>query len=84
MNLATWWRRVFFVFLCLFGKRTPVFGLRIIYNYTWVESIQKNLYSTKLEYIAPVLSFRSIIPQALIKFSVYTKTAQSVKIVNTL
>ena len=83
MNLATWWRRVFFVFLCLFGKRTPVFGLRIIYNYTWVESIHKNLYSTKLEYIAPVLSLRSIIPQALIKFSVYT-TYQSVKFVTPL
>jgi hypothetical protein len=26
MNLSTWWRR-FFLFLCLFGKRTPVFGV---------------------------------------------------------
>jgi hypothetical protein len=26
MNLATWWRRVFCVFLCLFGKRTLFFG----------------------------------------------------------
>jgi hypothetical protein len=34
--------------------------------------------------IAPVLSLRSIIQQALIKFSVYTNTAQSVKFVNTL
>jgi IS5 family transposase len=43
MNLATWWRRVFFVFLCLFGKRTPIFGLKIIYNYKLVESVQKKL-----------------------------------------
>jgi hypothetical protein len=43
MNLATWWRRVFCVFLCLFGKRTPVFGLNIIYNYNWVESMPKKL-----------------------------------------
>ena len=84
MDLATWWRRVFFVFLFIIGKRTPVFGLRIIYDYTWVESIQKILYSTKLEYIAPVLSLPSIIQQALIKFSVYTNTAQNVKFVNTL
>ena len=41
MNLATWWRRVFCVFLCLFGKRTPVLKLKIIYNYCWVESMQK-------------------------------------------
>lgn len=83
MNLATWWRRVFLCFYVYIGKRTPVFGLRIIYNYTWVELIQKNLYS-KLEYIDPVLSLRSIIQQALIKFSVYTQKSQSVKFVNTL
>jgi len=51
MNLATWWRRAFCVFLCLFAKRTPVFRWKIISNYHWVESIQKNLYLTKLEYI---------------------------------
>jgi len=84
MNLATWWRQVFCVFLCLFGKRTPVFGLRIIYNYTWRESIQKKLYLTEVEYITPVLSLRSIIQQALIKFCVYTNTDQNVKFVNTL
>jgi transposase, IS5 family len=43
MNLATWWRRVFCVFLCLFGKRIPVFGKKIIYSYTWGDSIQKKL-----------------------------------------
>ncbi|MEZ2281695.1 transposase [Microcoleus sp.] len=44
INLTTWWRRVFCVFLCLFGKRTPVFGLKIISNYNWMKTIQKNLY----------------------------------------
>jgi hypothetical protein len=48
MNLATWWRRVFCVFLCLFGKRKRVFGWKIIYNYNWVQLIQKNLYLTPL------------------------------------
>jgi IS5 family transposase len=48
MNLATWWRRVFCVFLCLFAKRTPVFGWKIIYHYIWIELIQKNLYLTRL------------------------------------
>ena len=43
MNLATWWRQVFCVFLCLFGKRTPVFGLKIIPNYKWGDAIQKKL-----------------------------------------
>lgn len=43
MNLATWWRRVFCAFLSLFGKKTPVFGWKIIYNYNWVKSIQKKL-----------------------------------------
>jgi transposase, IS5 family len=51
MNLATWWRRVLCVFLCLFGKRTPVFGLSIIYNYSWVNRYSKNLSLTDLEYI---------------------------------
>ena len=51
MNLSTWWRRVFCVFLCLFGKRTPVFRLKIIYNYNWVESIHKNLFLVEFEYI---------------------------------
>ena len=43
MNLATWWRRVFCVFFCLFGNRTPVFRLKIIPNYNWGDSIQKKL-----------------------------------------
>jgi len=52
MNLATWWRRVFCVFLCLFGKSTPVFWLKKIYNYTWGYRHRKNLSLTELEYIA--------------------------------
>jgi hypothetical protein len=43
MNLITWWRRVFCVFFCLFGNRTPVFRLKIIPNYNWGDSIQKKL-----------------------------------------
>ncbi|EGK85806.1 IS5 family transposase [Microcoleus vaginatus PCC 9802] len=43
MNLATWWRRVFCMFLCLFGKRTPIFGWKIIYYYNWGQAIQKKL-----------------------------------------
>ena len=43
MNLATWWRRVFCVFLCLFGKRTPVLGVMIIKNYNWIKSLQDKL-----------------------------------------
>ena len=33
MNLSTWLRRVFCVFLCRTGKTTPVFELKIISNY---------------------------------------------------
>jgi hypothetical protein len=43
MNLATWWRRVFCMFLCLFGKRTPILGREIIYYYKWEQAIQKKL-----------------------------------------
>ena len=43
MNLATWWRRVFCVFFCLFGNRTPVFRLKIIPTYNWGDSIPKKL-----------------------------------------
>jgi len=59
MNLSTWWRRVFCVFLYLFGKRTPVFGLKIIYNYNWDNSIEKNLSLTELEYIDRSCSWNS-------------------------
>jgi len=34
MNLSTWWRRFFCVFLCRSGKAMPVFGFYITYTYT--------------------------------------------------
>jgi IS5 family transposase len=43
MNLSTWWRRVFCMFLCLLGKRTPNLGWEIIPNYNWGQSIHKKL-----------------------------------------
>ena len=43
MNLTTWWRLVFCVFLCLFGNRTPVFGLKIIFHYIWSGLIHRRL-----------------------------------------
>jgi hypothetical protein len=43
MNLSIWWRRVFCVFLCLFGKRTPVLGVVIISLYEGSELTQKKL-----------------------------------------
>jgi len=33
MNLSTWLRLVFCVFLCRSGKTTPVCGVKIISNY---------------------------------------------------
>ena len=33
MNLSTWWRRVFCVFLCRSGKTMSVFGFYISYIY---------------------------------------------------
>jgi len=35
MNLSTWLRQVFCVFLYRTRKTTPVFGLKIISNYIW-------------------------------------------------
>jgi IS5 family transposase len=43
MNLSTWLRRVFGVFLCRTGKTTPVFGVNIISNYTWRKLTQERL-----------------------------------------
>ncbi|MEZ2224826.1 IS5 family transposase [Microcoleus sp.] len=51
MNLATWWHRVFCVFFCLFENKAPVFGVKIIYNYSLGYRYRKNLYLTDLEYI---------------------------------
>src|SRR4028119_2245378 len=43
MNLSTWWRRVFFVFLCLSGKTMPIFGLNIICAYILLKIRQEKL-----------------------------------------
>jgi hypothetical protein len=51
INLSTWWRRVFCVFLCYSGKTIAVFGLSIIGAYISVKSIQENLSLTRFEYI---------------------------------
>jgi hypothetical protein len=39
MNLSTRLRRVFCVFLCRSGKTTLVFGLTIVKNYKWGNSL---------------------------------------------
>jgi len=41
INLSTWWRRVFCVFLCYSGKTIAVFGLSIIGAYISLRSIRK-------------------------------------------
>ena len=43
MNLCTWWRRVFCVFLCRSGKTTPVFGFKIICAYISLKMRQDKL-----------------------------------------
>ena len=43
MNLSTWLRRVFGVFLCRSGKTTLVFGLTIVKNYKWGNSLLPKL-----------------------------------------
>ncbi len=43
MNLSTWWRRVFCVFLCDSGKTRSVFELNIVYAYTWLRLKQVKL-----------------------------------------
>jgi hypothetical protein len=43
INLSTWWRRVFCVFLCRSGKTMPVFGVNIICAYIWVKLRQEKL-----------------------------------------
>ena len=43
MNLSTWWRRVFCVFLCDSGKTRPIFELNIGYAYTLVRLKQGKL-----------------------------------------
>jgi hypothetical protein len=43
INLSTWWRRVFCVFLCRFGKTMPVLGLNITSTYISLKMRQKKL-----------------------------------------
>jgi hypothetical protein len=43
INLSTWWRRVFCVFLCRSGKTIRVFGLNIIFAYTSLKMRQEKL-----------------------------------------
>jgi hypothetical protein len=43
INLSTWWRRVFCVFLCPWGKTIPVFGINIICAYISLKLRQQKL-----------------------------------------
>ena len=43
MNLSTRLRRVFCVFLCISGKTILVFGLTIVKNYKWANSLLPKL-----------------------------------------
>ncbi len=43
MNLSTWLRRVFCVFLCRYGKKTLVFGLTSVKNYKCGNSLLPKL-----------------------------------------
>jgi len=51
INLSTWWRRVFCVFLCRSGKTIAVSGFNRIGAYASVRLRQENLSLTRLEYI---------------------------------
>ena len=43
MNLSTWWRRVFYVFLCRADQTMSVFGLNIICAYISLKIRQEKL-----------------------------------------
>jgi hypothetical protein len=43
MNLSTWWRRVFCVFLCRSWKTMPIFGSNIICVYNLLRLRQEKL-----------------------------------------
>jgi flagellar motility protein MotE (MotC chaperone) len=43
MNLSTWWRRVFYVFLCRADQTMPVFGFNIICAYISLKIRQEKL-----------------------------------------
>ena len=67
MNLSTWWRRVFCVFLCRSGKTIPVFGINIICAYISLKLRQEKLIlkSPWIDRSLLLLGKRSIIQQAL-------------------
>jgi hypothetical protein len=43
INLSTWLRRVFGVFLCHKPKITPIYGSMIIKSYTWASYSKKKV-----------------------------------------
>jgi hypothetical protein len=43
INLSTWWRRFFCVFLCRSGKTMSVFGFNIICGYIWLKLRQSKV-----------------------------------------
>ena len=43
MNLSTWWRRVFYVFLCRAAQTMPVFGVDISCAYIFLKINQEKL-----------------------------------------
>jgi hypothetical protein len=43
MNLSTWLRRVFCVFLCQKPKITPIYGSMIIKSYNWASYSQQKV-----------------------------------------
>ena len=43
MNLSTWWRRVFYVFLCRADQTMPVFGVNITCAYISLKINQEKL-----------------------------------------
>ena len=43
MNLSTWLRRVFCVFLCQKPKITPIYGSMIIKSYKWASYSQQKV-----------------------------------------
>jgi len=47
MNLSTWLRRVFCVFLCQRPKIIPIYGLKIIKSYSWASYRKQKLMSRR-------------------------------------
>ena len=47
MNLSTWLRRVFCVFLCQKPKILPIYGLMIIKSYSWASYRKQKIMSRR-------------------------------------